>query len=145
MDQGSQPGGAVMARGYQQTTIVGNLGRDPEMRYTQQGTAVTSFSVAVTTGSGNYEHTEWFRCSAWERLAEVVNEYAHKGSRVMCVGTLKTRSYEDKEGVTRYSTDLTVREFVLLDSKRSVDEEEEFARTRNRPQPVDVSEDDFPF
>jgi single-strand DNA-binding protein len=134
-----------MARGYQQTTIVGNLGRDPEMRYTQQGTAVTSFSVAVTTGSRNYEHTEWFRCSAWERLAEVVNEYARKGSRVMCVGTLKTRSYEDKDGVTRYSTDLTVREFVLLDSKRSADEEEEYTTTRNRPQPVDIEEDDIPF
>jgi single-strand DNA-binding protein len=135
-----------MARGYQQTTIVGNMGRDPEMRYTQQGTAVTSFSVAVTTGSGDYEHTEWFRCSAWERLAEVVNEYARKGSRVMCVGTLKTRSYNDRDGNERKNTDLTVREFVLLDSKRSADEEEEFPRTpRNHPQPVDDEEVEIPF
>jgi single-strand DNA-binding protein len=136
-----------MGKGFQQTIIVGNLGRDPEMRFTQGGKTVTTFSVAVTTGSGDYEHTEWFKCQAWERLAEIVNEYAAKGTRVQCVGTLKTRSYEDKEGTTRYSTELTVRDFLLLSGRSDTTEDEPQPARRNRPTPVAAheGEGDMPF
>lgn len=106
----------------QQLTIIGYLGKDPEMRYVRDGSAVANFSVAVTenwkdrsTGEPR-EHTEWFDCSAFGRTGEVVGEFLHKGSLVHLVGKLKTRSYE-KDGVKRYATDVRVDNILFLDKK----------------------------
>ena len=92
-------------------TIIGHLGRDPEMRYTPQGTAVTDFSVATsrryTDNTGERrEETDWFRVSAWRQLAELCNQYLQKGSLVYVEGRLHVRQYEGNDGTTRFSSDV---------------------------------------
>ena len=105
---------------YQQITIVGNLGRDPEMRYLEDGTPVTTFSVAVNrrwndreTGERR-EKTTWFRVTAWRRQAEVCNEYLEKGRQVMVVGEIGTSAWIAEGGEARASLELTARNVVFL-------------------------------
>ena len=74
--------------------LIGNVGRDPEMRYTPSGQAVTSFSVATSYGKGDDKATEWFNCSAWGKQAELTNEYLRKGSQVYVEGRIRSREYE---------------------------------------------------
>jgi len=100
-------------------TIIGNLGRDPEMRYTPEGQAVVTFSVASSrkykTAAGEQrEETEWFNCSAWGKLADICNEYLTKGKQVYVEGRLKTRSYQGQNGETRFSIDVTCQEVQFL-------------------------------
>jgi len=100
-------------------TIIGNLGRDPEMRYTPEGQAVVTFSVASSrkykTAAGEQrEETEWFNCSAWGKLADVCNEYLTKGKQVYVEGRLKTRTYQTQNGETRFSIDVTCQEIQFL-------------------------------
>jgi len=96
---------------YQRVVIVGNLGRDPELRYTAGGTPVANFPVAVnrkwTDSEGEQkEETTWFRVNVWGRQAEVCNQYLEKGRLVLCDGEIRTSQYEDQQGVTRYSWEL---------------------------------------
>jgi single-strand DNA-binding protein len=97
---------------YQRTIIIGRLGRDPEMRYTPQGTAVTSFSVATdrswTDQSGQrQDRTTWFRVSAWGKLGEICNQYLAKGRQVMVEGELQEpKPYQARDGEWRASLDL---------------------------------------
>lgn len=102
--------------GYQKITIVGNIGKSPEIKYTPQGKAVCSFSVAVTEGIDK-EHTEWFSVETWEKTAEAVAKYCDKGSQVLVEGRLKTRKWTDKDGGTRYSTDLKASRVEFLGSR----------------------------
>ena len=99
--------------------IIGNLGRDPEMRFTQGGTPVTNFSVAVNRSwqsrDGEMrEETEWFRVVAWARMAEIANEYLRRGRQVYVDGRLATRTWQDREGNERTSTELVAQEMILL-------------------------------
>ena len=99
--------------------VIGNLGRDPEMRYTASGQSVTNFSVASTrrysTGSGEQrEETEWFNCSAWGRLAETCNQYLTRGRQVYVEGRLRSRSYTGQDGQLRFSNDINVTEVQFL-------------------------------
>lgn len=104
---------------YQKLLIVGNLGRDPDMRFTETGKAVTSFSVAVNRG----DEVTWFQVSAWERLAEVCNEYLSKGRRVLVEGRLKPgsdggpRVWTGKDGVARASFDMVASSVQFLGGK----------------------------
>lgn len=112
-----------MSRDLNKVQIIGRLGADPEMRYTQQGNAVTSFRVASSRtwkkADGNSEEeTEWFRVVAWNRLGEVCGEYLRKGSRVYIEGRLKTRSWQDDSGQTRYMTEVVAEDMIMLDSRR---------------------------
>ena len=108
---------------YEKYQIIGNLGRDPELRYTQSGVPVVSFSVAVTenwtdkqTGEKR-EKTKWVRVTAWKRLAEVCNELLRKGSSVFCEGTIEEpNAYLDKEGNPAASTEMTAWKMLKLDS-----------------------------
>jgi single-strand DNA-binding protein len=93
---------------------VGRLGADPEVRYTSAGTAVSTFSIAVdktwndkNTGE-KQKRTEWIRCVAWGRLGEVCGEHLKKGKEVYVEGELQTRSYDDRDGVKRYSTEVVI-------------------------------------
>jgi len=100
-------------------TIIGHLGRDPEMKYTPDGQAVTTFSVASSrkykTAAGEQrEETEWFNCSAWGKLADVCNQYLIKGKQVYVEGRLKTRTYQAQNGETRFSIDVTCQEIQFL-------------------------------
>jgi len=100
-------------------TIIGHLGRDPEMRYTPEGQGVTTFSVAssrkykISSGEQR-EETEWFNCSAWGKLADVCNQYLTKGKQVYIEGRLKTRTYQAQNGETRFSIDVTCQEIQFL-------------------------------
>jgi single-strand DNA-binding protein len=105
---------------YQRIIIIGRLGQDPEMRYTAQGTPVTSFSVATdrvwTDQSGQrQERTVWFRVSAWRRLAETCNQYLTKGRLVMVEGEIQEpRTYQSRDGEWRASLDITARDVRFL-------------------------------
>lgn len=102
--------------------IIGNLGRDPEMRYTPNGQAVTQFTVAVNRNykgaNGEWqEETEWFRVVAWGPLAERTAEYLRKGRKVYVEGRLQTRQWEDREGQKRYTTELVAQTVTPLDAR----------------------------
>lgn len=103
--------------------LIGNLGRDPEMKYTQSGTAVANFSIATTetwkdkeTGEKK-EQTEWHKIVAWRRLGEICGEYLKKGSLVYIEGALQTRKWEDKEGNARYTTEVVAHKMQMLGGK----------------------------
>ncbi len=100
--------------------IIGNLGKDPEMRFTANGTPVTSFSIAVNrTYSGpdgeRHQETEWFNVVAWNKLAETCNQHLAKGRRAYIEGRLQTRSWEGQDGQTRYRTEIIARDVIFLD------------------------------
>lgn len=112
-----------MARGVNKVILIGNLGQDPELRYTGSGTAVCNMRLATnesyTDRDGNQvDKTEWHTVVAWARLAEICNEYLQKGSQVYFEGSLQTRSWEDRDGNTRYSTEVKAREMMFLDGNR---------------------------
>ena len=99
--------------------VIGNLGRDPEMRYTPSGQAVTSFSVASsrryrTSDGEQREETEWFNVSAFGRLSEICNQYLTRGQQVYVEGRLRGRSYTDRDGQPRYSLDIMLTEMQML-------------------------------
>jgi single-strand DNA-binding protein len=103
--------------------LIGNLGRDPEVRYTPSGTAVCNVSVATTRNwkakdSGDkVEETEWHRVVFYDRLAEIAGEYLKKGRPVYVEGRLKTRKWQDKEGVEKYTTEIIAEQMQLLGSR----------------------------
>jgi|APHig6443717497_1056834.scaffolds.fasta_scaffold220987_2 single-strand DNA-binding protein len=99
--------------------LIGNLGADPEIRYTQDGTPAASFTVATTErwkgkDGQMQEQTEWHRITAWRRLAEICGEYLSKGSRVYIEGKLQTRKWKDQSGNDRYTTEIVAREMKML-------------------------------
>ncbi|GCE18374.1 single-stranded DNA-binding protein [Dictyobacter kobayashii] len=101
--------------------LIGNLGRDPEMSYTQNGTAVTKFTLAVTrrygkSASGERE-TDWFNIVAWNQLAETCNNYLKKGQKVYVEGRLEQRKFTDKEGQNRTAIDVIINEMEMLTPK----------------------------
>ncbi|AEN74037.1 single-strand binding protein [Rhodothermus marinus SG0.5JP17-172] len=111
-----------MARSINKVILVGNLGQDPELRYTPGGTAVCNMRLATNEvyrdADGNMvERTEWHNLVAWGRLAEICNQYLRKGSKVYVEGSLQTRSWEDRDGNTRYTTEIKIREMVMLDPR----------------------------
>ena len=114
-----------MARsGINKVILVGNLGQDPEVKYTAGGAAVTTLSLATSeswkdkdTGS-DQEKTEWHRVVLWRRLAEIAGEYLKKGSKVYIEGQLQTRKWE-QDGQTRYTTEVVGRDMQFLDSRGS--------------------------
>ncbi len=129
-----------MARGINKVILVGNLGQDPELRYTGNGTAVCNMRLATNEAykdqDGNLvDKTEWHNVVAWSRLAEICGEYLKKGSQVYFEGSLQTRSYEDKDGITRYVTEIKAREMMILggrgDSQGGYDEYDQ--RPAQRP------------
>lgn len=129
--------------------LIGNLGADPEVRYTQKGTAVTNFRVATTEKFKQNdewkEQTEWHRVVAFGRLGEICGEYLSKGSKVYIEGRLQTRKWEDRDGNSRYTTEIVAREMKMLSARGasgaagSQHEEPPF------PTPPSDIEDDVPF
>src|SRR5687768_13946230 len=112
---------SVMAGSLNKVMLIGNVGRDPEMRYIQSGDAVTNFSVATNrrwSGSDGqpHEETEWHNIVAWRKLAEQCNEYLAKGRKVYIEGRLQTRSYE-RDGVKHYRTEIIADTMLMLDQR----------------------------
>jgi single-strand DNA-binding protein len=111
--------------GINKVIVIGRLGNDPEVRYTPSGAAVAKFSVATSeewkdknTGEKK-ERTEWHRITAWGKLGEICGEYLAKGRQVYVEGRLQTSSYDDKDGVKRYSTEIVASDVQFLGSKES--------------------------
>jgi single-strand DNA-binding protein len=136
--------------GVNKVILVGNLGKDPEVRYLEGGTAVANFSLATTESykdkQGNrIEQTEWHNIVVWRGLAEVAEKYLKKGSQVYVEGKLRTRSYDDKDGVKRYSTEIIADNMTMLGGKR--DETSSTAPISNTPPPKTSNDDlgDLPF
>ena len=137
-----------MAKDLNKVQLTGRLGADPEMRFTPQGTAVTTFRVASNrswkTAEGEQrEDTEWFSIVAWNKLAEICNQYLNKGTRVYIEGRSQTRSWvEEQSGQTRYKTEIVANDMIILDGRRegmaynAEEPEEEWA---NPPEPAPVA------
>ncbi len=113
-----------MARGVNKVILIGNLGADPEMKYTPNGAAVANVNLATTDnwtdkGSGErQERTEWHRLVFWNKLAEIVGQYLRKGSKVYIEGRLQTRSWDDPQsGQKRYMTEVVATDMQMLDSR----------------------------
>jgi single-strand DNA-binding protein len=111
----------MASRGLNRVLLIGNLGRDPELRYTAAGKAVATLSLAVSrvsgTGESRQEETEWFRVVAWERLAETCHEYLKKGSKVFIEGRLQSRKYTDRDGVERTAVEVVASDMLMLDAR----------------------------
>ena len=108
-----------MARGINKVILVGTLGKDPEVRYSQAGAALTSVSIATNESwkdknGEKQERTEWHRVKFFGRLAEIAGEYLTKGGQVYIEGSLRTEKYTDKQGVEKYSTDIIANEMQML-------------------------------
>jgi single-strand DNA-binding protein len=137
---------------YQKLVIVGNLGRDPEMRYLQSGQAVTNFNVATnrqyTASNGErVKETTWFRVSAWGRQAETCNQYLKQGSRVLVEGRLNPdresgspRVYERKDGTIGSSYEITAERVVFISTR-----DDQAAYQPEQPGGEEIEDDDIPF
>ena len=145
-----------MARsGINKVILVGNLGQDPEVKFTAGGAAVTTLSIATSDSwkdkdSGmDKERTEWHRVVLWRRLAEIAGEYLKKGSKVYIEGQLQTRKWE-QEGQTRYTTEIIARDIQFLDSRGSANTSSQEGSGKDEEPAPDVpdsgiDDDDIPF
>jgi single-strand DNA-binding protein len=111
-------------RGLNKVIIIGNVGRDPEMRFTPSGRPVTSFSVAVTrtwvaAEGERREETEWFNVVAWGNLAEICKAHLTKNQQVYVEGRLQTRGWEDEQGKKHFRTELVANEMIMLGDRKS--------------------------
>ena len=113
----------MASRGVNKVILVGNLGQDPEVRYMPNGNAVTNITVATSetwkdknTGA-DQEKTEWHRCVAFRKPAEIIGEYMRKGSKIYIEGKLQTRKWQDQQGNDRYTTEIVIDQFQFLDSR----------------------------
>ena len=132
-----------MTDGLNRVMLIGNLGADPEMRYTANGSAVTTFRMAVSRSYGQpderKEETEWFTVVTWNKLAEVLGQHLQKGRKVYVEGRLTTRSWDDNNGQKRYRTEVVASQVLFLDRQPGVAgrEGQDFAD--------DLAPDDSPF
>lgn len=149
-----------MAKSVNKVILIGNLGKDPEVKYTPSGTAVAKFSLATNErykdkGGEWQDRTEWHNIVAWQRLAEIVGEYVKKGSKLYIEGRLQTSSWDDKEsGQKRYKTEVIANDLVLLSGRGT---EEGGGRSRGasaaasmdqrvpEPDTAQITDEDIPF
>ncbi|MGH9875381.1 MAG: single-stranded DNA-binding protein [Pyrinomonadaceae bacterium] len=133
--------------------LVGNLGRDPELRYTPQGTPVCSFSMATNerrkdkTGEMQ-DHTTWFKVTLWNRQAETAAQYLQKGRPVYIEGRLRVEEYTDRDGKQRHSLEVNATDMQFIGGARSEGAPMERAATAGAPaesQQADIPDDDIPF
>jgi single-strand DNA-binding protein len=142
----------MASRGVNKVILVGNMGNDPETRYTQAGAAITNISIATSETwkdkqSGQpQERTEWHRVVFFNRLAEIAGEYLRKGRQVYIEGSLQTREWTDKEGIKRYTTEVKAQRFQMLGRR---DDAPVSAGVSDSPAAAEpaagYSEDDIPF
>ncbi len=138
-----------MARSVNKVTLIGNLGKDPELRYAPSGSAVASFSLATSEQwkdqEGNpQERTSWHNIVIWGKLAEIAAEYLKKGRKVYLEGRLQYRDYEDKSGNKRYVTEVVVNDLVMLGSRQDGSGEKEESAP-GAPPAVSEEKDALPF
>jgi len=149
-------------RGVNKVILVGNLGRDPEVRYIKDGTAVANLRIATSenwndANGQKQERTEWHRIVAWGKLAEIAKEYMTKGKQIYVEGRLQTRSWDDREGNKRYTTEVRADQILMLgtrgdsggarDAGGSPDETRPPGPESPQPpdQPFQATDEDVPF
>ncbi len=135
--------------GVNKVILVGRLGADPEVRYTSGGTAVAKFNLATSETykdkeGGKQEKTEWHRVVAFGKLGEICGEYLSKGKQVYVEGKLQTRSWDDKEGNKKYTTEVNISSMVMLGGPGEGGGGKEFSASAE-PHSSGPSEDDIPF
>ena len=136
--------------GVNKVILVGNLGKDPEVRYLDNGVAVANFSLATTENYKNKQgervsQTEWHNIVFWRGLAEVAEKYLKKGDSVYVEGKLRTRRWEDKDGNTKYTTEILADNMTMLGNKRSTTSEELSNTNGSDISNANETEDDLPF
>ncbi len=136
-------------RGINKVILVGNLGRDPELRYTQSGTAVANLSIATSETWNNkegqkQERTEWHRVVLWDKLAEIAEKYLSKGRQVYLEGRLQTRVWKDNDGNKRYTTEIRGDQLVMLGGKGDQPQQGVAAPAADS-EPFQATDDDVPF
>lgn len=151
-----------MARGVNKVILIGNLGNDPEVRHSPNGSAVATVSLATSSSwrdkqSGELQDkTEWHRVVFFNRLAEIVGEYLRKSAKIYVEGSLRTRKWQDKNGNERYTTEIIANEMHMLDSRggaggnnhpahSNAHNEESHAARPPMDEPLNDMEDDIPF
>jgi single-strand DNA-binding protein len=154
-----------MARGVNKVILVGNLGKDPDMKYTASGAAIANITIATSeswndkqTGE-KVEKTEWHRVVAFQRLAEIMGEYLRKGSQVYIEGKLQTRKWQDQNGQDRYTTEVVANDMQMLGARGGEGgggrpqgggggfrNNPQTQQTQSQPKPDnDFADDDIPF
>lgn len=124
-----------MSDGLNKVMIIGNVGALPEMRYTANGNAITSFRVAVNRTFNDKEETEWFSVVAWNKLAEICSEFLDKGKQVYVEGRMSTRSWDGPDGAKKYRTELIASSVIFLGQRGQ-------AESRGMMEPDDLPFDD---
>ncbi len=139
-----------MAKDLNKVMLIGRLGQDPELKFTQSGIAVAKFSLATSQSwkdqdGNNQEKTEWHSIVVWRKLAEICSEYLKKGSKVYCEGSLSTSNWEDENKKKHYKTEIVLNDMIMLDTKGSSGSS---SAQKSEEVPVESSEskdDDLPF
>ncbi len=137
-------------RGVNKVILIGNLGRDPEVRYTQGGSAVATLNIATsdswTDQSGQkQERTDWHRVIVWRKLAEIAKEYLSKGQRVYIEGRIQTRSWDDRDGNKRYTTEIVANQMIMLGGRGGGDDFSREEPPAPPEEPFEASNEDVPF
>lgn len=138
-----------MSRGINKAILIGNLGNDPDIRYTKSGSSVANISLATTEtwrdkDSGEQtERTEWHRIVFFGRLAEIVGQYLKKGSQIYVEGKLQTRKWQDKDGNDRYTTEIVANEMQMLGGRNDTDSKP--SKPSDPAPDNDFQDDDIPF
>jgi len=138
--------------------LIGRLGKDPEIRYTQDGTQVANFSLATSEFSsdkagGRQERTEWHNIVAWNKLADLAKRFLTKGRQVYVEGRLRTREWNDRDGNKRRTTEIVINQMVLLGSRGEGGSDAAYSTTASAPEPLpeapgaepEITDDDIPF
>jgi single-strand DNA-binding protein len=142
-----------MANSVNKVILVGRLGKDPEVKYTQTGVPVARFTIATDEswkdqGGEKQQRTEWHNIVAWRKLAEICGQYLNKGKLVYIEGRLQTRSWEDKEGNKRYTTEVQADNMVMLSARTDEARQEKgvaAAASSNSGFEAEITDDDVPF
>ena len=139
-------------RGVNKVILVGNLGRDPEVRYIKDGTAVANLRLATSEtwndqNGQKQERTEWHRIVAWGKLAEIAKEYMSKGRQIYVEGKLQTRSWDDRDGNKRYTTEVKADQMIMLGTRgdSAVGRDTPTPPPEPAAAPFEAKEDDVPF
>jgi single-strand DNA-binding protein len=140
----------MAARSVNKAILIGNLGRDPELRHTASGKPVATFTVATNrarTGAdgATQEETEWHNIVAWDRLAEICQQYLQKGSKVYIEGRIQTRSWDDKSGQKRYMTEIVANQMIMLDAPGGRGEGSRPPRERQERPAAAAAEPEYEF
>lgn len=145
-----------MPKSVNKVILVGNVGKDPEVKYSPSGTPIAKFSFATNEKYKDrndewQERTEWHNIVAWQRLAEIVGEYVKKGSKLYIEGKLQTSSWEDREsGTKKYRTEIVARDLVLLGLHENSSSDDRPNRNGNQHEPAyansaEITDEDIPF